>query len=386
VRHLLALSLLTANHARSAAVLFGYRHYEEAYLCGMFRNLGEVLMACYFPKDYIAVLEEMKVRKCAEKSACRAVLGFTYEEMGQATVLRWNMPERVAACMRPPGPVRGPLRKEESIPPALAAFGHELTTVMHRDPPEGLRGRMRRVLDTHGPVLQFRQRDIEWIAEQAILETKSTFDMLQIPLDDLRLKAQMERAVEMLKSGEGDWEHPGEDSAEASEQERPGADLLEEMGTEVASVIARGKFDLNQVLMMVVEAIQRGTGFNRVLFCLVSPDHGQVQARLGLGDDIEELIRKFCFPLRGVSGPLAEAMVERRDLIVTQGLSLNSPFARSLGAGCFGIFPVVVDYVAAGCLYFDAEKPVDLNGSQRAALAALRDLAVKAISITREAT
>jgi len=385
VRHLLALSLLTANHARSAAVLFGYRHYEEAYLCGMFRNLGEVLMACYFPKDYIGVLEEMKIRKCAEKSACRAVLGFTYEEMGQATILRWNMPERVAASMRPRGPLRGPLRKDEDIMPALAAFAHELTTVMHRDPPERLRGRMRKVLDTHGPILQFRQRDLEWIAEQAIEKTKSTFDMLQIPLDDLRLKTQMEQAIETLKSGEGDWENHGEDVAEASQRERPGADLMEELKGEVASVISSRGFDLNQVLMMVVEAIQRGAGFSRVLFCLVSPDQGQVQARLGLGDNIEDLIRRFRFLLHGISGPLAEAMVERRDLIVTQGLSLHSPFARSLGAGCFGIYPIVVDHVVAGCLYFDAEKPVEVNGSQRAALAALRDLAVNAISITSEA-
>jgi HD-like signal output (HDOD) protein len=384
VRHLLALSLLTANHARSAAALFGYRHYEEAYLCGMFRNLGEVLMACYFPKDYLAVLEDMKARKCAEKSSCRAVLGFTYEEMGQATILQWNMPDRVAASMRPPGPIRGPLGKEENILPALAAFAHELTTVMHRDPPEGLRGRMRKVLDLHGPNFQFRQRDIEWIAEQAIQETKSTFDMLQIPLDDLRLKTQMEQAIEMLKSGEGDWEHR-EDAAGNEEPERPGADLIEALKEEVSQVVSNGGFDLNQVLMMVVEAIQRGGGFSRVLFCLVTPDHSQIQARLGLGENIEELIQKFRFLLHGVSGPLGEAMIERRDLIVTQGLSLHSPFARGLGAGCFGIYPVVVDHVVAGCLYFDAEKPVKLNGSQRAALAGLRDLAVKAISITREA-
>ena len=45
LKELILLSLLTANHAREVADRVGYPKREEAYLCGMFRNLGEVLVA-----------------------------------------------------------------------------------------------------------------------------------------------------------------------------------------------------------------------------------------------------------------------------------------------------------------------------------------------------
>jgi HD-like signal output (HDOD) protein len=54
VRELMILSLLSANHAREAAQKLGFARPEEAYLCGMFRNLGEILVACYLPEDYDA--------------------------------------------------------------------------------------------------------------------------------------------------------------------------------------------------------------------------------------------------------------------------------------------------------------------------------------------
>src|SRR5271156_777143 len=45
LKELILLSLLTANHAREVADRIHYPKPEEAYLCGMFRNLGELLVA-----------------------------------------------------------------------------------------------------------------------------------------------------------------------------------------------------------------------------------------------------------------------------------------------------------------------------------------------------
>ncbi len=52
LKELMILSLLTANHARATALQLGYDDPEAAHLSGMFRNLGEVLVACYFHDDY----------------------------------------------------------------------------------------------------------------------------------------------------------------------------------------------------------------------------------------------------------------------------------------------------------------------------------------------
>ena len=57
LKELVLLMMLTANHARQIAIRCGLWGIEEAYLCGMFRNLGELLVACYFPKEYERILD-----------------------------------------------------------------------------------------------------------------------------------------------------------------------------------------------------------------------------------------------------------------------------------------------------------------------------------------
>ena len=56
VRELMTLSMLSANHVREIVRRVGGPQPEEAYLCGMMRNLGEVLVAYYMPAQYARIL------------------------------------------------------------------------------------------------------------------------------------------------------------------------------------------------------------------------------------------------------------------------------------------------------------------------------------------
>ncbi len=51
LRELVLASVLTAIQSREVATATGYPQPEEAYICGLFRNLGEVLIACNYPKS-----------------------------------------------------------------------------------------------------------------------------------------------------------------------------------------------------------------------------------------------------------------------------------------------------------------------------------------------
>src|SRR4029450_302886 len=55
LKELVLLMMLTANHARQIAIRSGLRGVEEAYLCGLFRNLGELVVACYLPDEYARI-------------------------------------------------------------------------------------------------------------------------------------------------------------------------------------------------------------------------------------------------------------------------------------------------------------------------------------------
>ena len=61
LRELMMLSVLSATHGRLVASAVEYAKPEEAYVCGLFRNLGEVLMAQYYAPEYaemVALLDK----------------------------------------------------------------------------------------------------------------------------------------------------------------------------------------------------------------------------------------------------------------------------------------------------------------------------------------
>src|SRR5260370_23988578 len=88
-KELILLMLLTGNHARQIAMRAGLRGIEEAYLCGMFRNLGELSMACYLQKEYADILQSANETQLPEAEACEHVLNFRFEDMGKAMTHHW---------------------------------------------------------------------------------------------------------------------------------------------------------------------------------------------------------------------------------------------------------------------------------------------------------
>ncbi len=237
LKELLLLSMLTASQSRQLALRLRMKAAEEVYLCGMFRNLGEVLVAFYFSDLYEQILREIRDNELAEHEACVKIMGFTYED-------------EVKSAMEP---------------------GHELS--------------------------------------------------------------------------------------------------------------------LNEVLMMALEACHRGAGFDRVVFCLASPDRASVRGRLGLGPSIDDVIEQLQIPLAGSEDPLTLALLTKRDLFANEQHDYryqDSRLVLKLGASCFGLYPVVVDNLVVGCLYFD-RLTVSSTPSQRILdmVARLRNLLAELIARAR---
>ena len=67
IRELVTLSLLTACQSRRIAYEVDYPRPEEAYLCGLLRNLGEILIAYYFPRQYSEVLVRLQKNPAYEQ-------------------------------------------------------------------------------------------------------------------------------------------------------------------------------------------------------------------------------------------------------------------------------------------------------------------------------
>jgi hypothetical protein len=344
----------------------------------MLRNLGELIVACYLPDQYARILESMSPTKATGTEVCERLLNFRFEDLGKTIARYWNLPDTVSFCMETPD-----LEASQSDAERLriiSAFSHALSNVMYRTDRAQRQDALKGLLKTYGVAVPVKENDLPAILDAAVFETEDTFRAARLPLDHGSLASRI-----LAISSAGARVAPAEEDLPAPVDSGVLASLMRELTSMLDSDEG---FDLNAVMMMILEAIYRGARLDRALFCLVSGDHTQMEARLGVGADVEPLLAKFRFPVSIRSGPIGIALLKREDLIVGAGTGKRygrSPFMNVIGADYFGILPLIVDNVVVGCLYFDsASEGFALDAATYQALLELRKLAVMAIARKRQ--
>jgi HD-like signal output (HDOD) protein len=349
---LLLLSTLTASHTRHLAKKLFKSRSEEASLCGLLRNLGEVLVACYMPDEYTKILAKMKQRNWVIKEACLSVMGFSYEELGRAVAKHWKLPDSILDAMDETSKFENP--KDRSFH-SLVTFSHALTNAVYRDGPSTTPQRVRALVDKYKEALNLDPRQATKILESGMKDTKDTFTALKIPIDSLRLERQIDLAMERIK------EITPPPVVQPSKPKPKSINLIKQLADEVESTLAISpNFDISQIILMSLEAFFRGGPFDRVLLCLVAPDRTVIQGRLGLGVEIDWVANLVCMQLRDNGDPLIKALLSGEDLFVTQERMppfLGSKIIRVLNPACFGLFPIIVKDILIGAIYFDRIDP-----------------------------
>jgi HD-like signal output (HDOD) protein len=355
VKELVVLSLVTAHQAGGAATRIGHPRPEEAYLCGMLRNVGEILVACYFPQDF----EDIRVRAAqpgaSHADACQTVLGFQYEDLGRAMAAQWGMPSELGATMS-----SEPLESAGAAPPlvVLTALAHGLTSAVYRGDAREARSRVALLVQKLGLPLGLTGQAVKEIADAAAAEARRVFARMNARSKDV---AVLDRARAAQAFGRDRETPAATEPAGPPEPDAPpgGARpaLFAELAREVDAVVeSRAGGDLHAVLLMVLEAMQRGAGFDRVVFGLVSPDRRSIQGRLAIGPRSEPLKELFRVTLGLSGGPLGTALSRQQEIVLCADWELRpeeTDLLRKFGARTLGVLPIVVQGVLVGCLYYD---------------------------------
>jgi HD-like signal output (HDOD) protein len=348
LKELMLLSLLTAHHAREIAIQARFPRPEEAYLCGMFSFLGELLVSRYLPEDYEQILIAIRNAEPAAEASHR-ILGFTYGELGTAVVRQWGLPDKVAAGMGVFTKLPSGQSREEALLHSIVHFSRQLTETVYRDEtgimPEGVKALIKKFAQS----LPIKEATVKEVLNSAVQVTKEGFAAANIPFDDLRLAKSIENALNQPKTDEA--------PTVVEPQGDVGPMAFSSLTNEVELVLMSGEvFDLQDIIIMILEAIYRGGHFDRVLYCVTDDHQSYVNARTGLGEGVDALITKFSFPISLLSGPIGPSMIAQRDVfvdLVSESRYKGSDFVEVVGAASFGICSLVIKGRAVGCLYFD---------------------------------
>lgn len=343
IRELILLSLLTANHARELAARTGSPRREEAYLCGMFRNLGEVLIACYRPHDYAGILLQTAEGRRSEEAAAREILGVTYEELAAAAARRWKMPPAVTDCLEVDERTLARKARAGDTLPLLVLLAHRLTQAIYRREASSVRARLNLAVDRFGRPLGLGPEDVRSAIDAAFAETKDTFALLKVPVDQLRLQSQLDEAAELLRS------ETGSDPAAQAGSASP-AETLVRLLAELRALPADG---LPRARLLALEAIHRGGPFDRAFLARWDPASQLVHGVTALGVSSAELLSAFRFRADRL---LTAAIMNQQDSFFPGPVPpqwLASPLVRQLQPLAFGLLPFRLPGPARGFLYFD---------------------------------
>jgi len=388
VRELMMLSMLSANHVREIVRLVGNVPLEEAYLCGMTHNVGEVLTAYYLPAQYARILALVEKQHKPLPAACLEVLQFSFEELSTAIVRYWGMPETIGAPKQRGVASRGSGRSQDDVLPAAVSLGNMLTTAVYRMGPEGRSDRLKSCLREHGAILPLMQKDVEVILDRAIDATKESFATMHVNINELRLRAQTRSALESLREVQpDDSTNSAADTPErldtgttdlerdAGLGGRPSEITLEMLTKEACSGLeSPSNFDLTTFIMTVLEAIYRGVGFDRVLFGFSNQDRTHIEGRLGLGEDIDALIEQFRFRLSMSGGPVSVALLCKRAIVADAQEGSAGDLIEIFGCSYLVLYPLLALGKVVGCLYMDSRQPrPSLTTRELSLLEELRD-------------
>jgi HD-like signal output (HDOD) protein len=194
LRELVLTSVLTAVHSREVATVLGHPQSGEAYICGLFRNLGEVLIACHYPDEHSQIIMILDAENIPERAACLRVLDFSWDEVGIAVAASWQMPPAVRLAMETSLPaIASPL---DRCLASITAYAYKLTRALYRKGTKLETIHLETALNPAGQPALVSMRDLCAIVDLAVAETSEMFSALQIPIDTLRISKQAERARE----------------------------------------------------------------------------------------------------------------------------------------------------------------------------------------------
>ena len=121
------LSGLITRHLVRQAKLRGV---EEAFICGMFRNLGEHLTLYYFPEEHTDIMALMAERQATKADAARSVLGISFAELGASVGRIWKLPSPILAAIEAsPEGSPAPAADPEARLADFAVFANELCEI-----------------------------------------------------------------------------------------------------------------------------------------------------------------------------------------------------------------------------------------------------------------
>lgn len=400
-------SFLAGIVAAQFSAVHNIRDAEEAMICSMFRNLGQLLASFYFFEESQQVAR-LIAQGTTEDKAATQVLGITYNELGIGIAKSWNFPARLIAGMRKLSgdTITKPHSELENLS-VTVNLAHELCNIaIHgniADKPKALKLLAKR----YEAAINISEQQLRHAMENGLSELAARARIINIDLAQSALMKRVRTWVGAVSETFADKKASEPDSLESITQlsmaienqdehtgEPPRIDpetILTEGIQEITNTLVE-EHKLNDIMQMVLETMHRGMGFNRTLLLVRDAKTRQMAARFGFGPDTDTLLPKFRFSMDLASADFTPdvfhlAMSKGADLLIeditAENIASKIPqwYRQAVSSHSFLLLPVLINSKPVGLFYADMEhaNAMQVSPKQLSLLRTLRNQSVLAI-------
>ena len=414
---------------------------EEVFICAMFHNLGRLLAMFYFQEEADVIQKIMAQKECSEDIAATQVLGISYQDLAIGIAKTWGFPEQIVHSMRklPTGAIAPPKSPNERLR-IISSFSNELCEIVANTPSEDRAKAIKDISARYGASMPIQEKNLLKTLEKALDEItqfagsvgmgmrfskvgkqaanwtgqpppgtankKTTYEpelagdtlVISEPLAaDQTMTAEETLIQEQMQDTVAITSTEGVTLAQAKLPEnlgdKPDARNAQAVLTAGIQDISNSLVDgcsLNDILRMILETMYRSMGFQRVLLCIKDSKQNAMVARFGFGENINQIIKTFKFPLSYAPDVFHAALSKGVDILIADinddKIKERIPdwYRQTTTAQTFVLFPLNIKAAPVALIYADKEVAGDIHmpDNELSLLRTMRNQAVLAIKQT----
>jgi HD-like signal output (HDOD) protein len=337
---------------------------EEAFICGLMRNLGKIIACIYLPVIYRSIKEKVGKGVSEEVAAMSLLDGLTYAGVGREVAIFWNMTESVIRCMKSDPAVPEQDYDVERYLHCIVDFSNRYVDCLW------FQQNIEPLMGKYGYPLSLDEEEAVEMLIVATQASETIFDSIRPGI----LKFDFRKRLEEIQAGS---------ALESAVARRKSVDdFWKEINTMV-----KGVFRLNDFFPLLLDALCFGVGVDRAVFAMLQSrgDSKVLVGQLGRGEIAPDQLKKFRVAFsRSTPNLVQKSLIMCKDIALAPDKvdSLPDELQFLVEQRTVYLFPVSLKGKGIALLYLDRsrEKP-RLANDQVQNVRKLRDFAQQAIEM-----
>ena len=186
VTNLLTKSYLGGNLAKSICIKKNMRiSHEEAFICGLFHNLGELIVLIYLPDMYRKVEDSIKAGYNKQCAARKVLSDLTFYQIGMEIAEFWNLLDKIIYSMHPKPPKPRNSTDDLVLLMNIAAFSNQLTDQISNG------GHIIPVFERYTPTLNINKVETFRLFKDIIDSAGHTSNIIHSGIKGMKLRSKL---------------------------------------------------------------------------------------------------------------------------------------------------------------------------------------------------